>query len=309
MRCGVSSRPSVRALPEAIEAWLAELKSARRLAAHTLEAYARDARLLTALAGGRALDDVDARDIRRFVATLHSKGQSPRSLARILSSWRGLFDWLARKGAKKANPCTGVRAPRAEKRLPATLSPDDAVRLVTAPHGDTWQAVRDAALFEIAYSSGLRVSEITGLDLQSIDARTGEARVTGKGSKTRIVPVGNPALQALAAWLKRRAHVAKPGEAALFVGASGRRLGPREVQRRIKRYAAAAGLQLDVHPHMLRHSFASHVLQSSGDLRAVQEMLGHSSIASTQVYTHLDFQHLAKVYDAAHPRAKRVKKT
>ena len=297
----------MRASPEAIEAWLAELKSARRLAVHTLKAYARDAALLAALAEGRALDEVETRDIRRFIATLHSKGQSPRSLARILSSWRGLFDWLARKGAMKSNPCTGVRPPRAEKRLPATLSPDDAVRLVTAPHDDTWHGVRDAALFEIAYSCGLRVSEITGLDLDSIDERTGEARVTGKGSKTRIVPVGKPALDALAAWLRRRAGIARPGEKALFVGASGRRLGPREVQRRIKRYAAAAGLRIDVHPHMLRHSFASHVLQSSGDLRAVQEMLGHSSIASTQVYTHLDFQHLAKVYDAAHPRAKRRK--
>jgi integrase/recombinase XerC len=297
----------VRASPEAFEGWLAELRSARRLAAHTLKAYGRDARLLAALAEGRALDKLDARDIRRFAATLHSKGQSPRSLARILSSWRGFFDWLARRKGMKSNPCTGVRPPRAEKRLPATLSPDDAVRLVTAPRDDTWQGARDAALFEIAYSCGLRVSEITGLDLDSIDARTGEARVTGKGSKTRIVPVGNPALGALAAWLKRRGEIAKPGETALFVGAAGRRLGPREVQRRIKRHAAAAGLQLDVHPHMLRHSFASHVLQSSGDLRAVQEMLGHSSIASTQVYTHLDFQHLAKVYDAAHPRAKRRK--
>ncbi|HEX4763711.1 MAG TPA: tyrosine-type recombinase/integrase, partial [Usitatibacter sp.] len=165
--------------------------------------------------------------------------------------------------------------------------------------------LRDRALFELAYSCGLRVSELTGLDMGSVDAATAEARVTGKGSKTRIVPVGAPALAALAAWLPVRARMARPGENALFVGSAGRRLAPREVQRRIKRWAAAAGLPVDVHPHMLRHSFASHLLQSSGDLRAVQEMLGHASIASTQVYTHLDFQHLAKVYDAAHPRARR----
>src|SRR5204863_8181706 len=164
---------------------------------------------------------------------------------------------------------------------------------------------RDRALLELAYSCGLRVSELTGLDLDQVERESGEVRVTGKGSKTRIVPVGAPALAAIDAWLAARKSLAKPGEKALFVGVGGRRLAPREVQKRIKRWAAAAGLDVDVHPHMLRHSFASHVLQSSGDLRAVQEMLGHASIASTQVYTHLDFQALAKVYDAAHPRARR----
>jgi integrase/recombinase XerC len=199
-----------------------------------------------------------------------------------------------------------VRAPRAAKRLPETLSPDDAVRLVSLEDA-TPLGLRDRALFELAYSSGLRVSELTGLDVDAIDARSGEARVLGKGSKTRIVPVGRHALAAIAAWLAKRAEIARRGENALFVNAGGRRLAPREVQRRIKQWARAAGLTQDVHPHMLRHSFASHVLQSSGDLRAVQEMLGHASIASTQVYTHLDFQHLAKVYDAAHPRARRKK--
>jgi len=198
-----------------------------------------------------------------------------------------------------------VRAPRGAKRLPEALTPDEAVRLMTIPDPPR-NAARDRALFELAYSCGLRVSELTGLDLDAVDARAGEARVTGKGSKTRIVPVGAPALAALAAWLQARPGIARPNERALFVGRSGRRLTPREVQRAIKRWATAAGLPTDVHPHMLRHSFASHVLQSSGDLRAVQEMLGHASIASTQVYTHLDFQHLAKIYDAAHPRAKRV---
>jgi integrase/recombinase XerC len=240
------------------------------------------------------------------VATLHGRGQSPRSLARMLSSWRGWLAWLEARGEAKANPCAGVKAPRAARRLPETLSPDEAVRLVSredpSPAGR-----RDRAILELAYSSGLRVSELTGLDVGAIDLEAGEVRVTGKGAKTRIVPVGRAALEAIRAWLPERAALARPGELALFVGERGARLSPRMVQRRIKLWAAAAGLDADVHPHMLRHSFASHVLQSSGDLRAVQEMLGHSSIASTQVYTHLDFQHLAKVYDAAHPRARRKK--
>jgi len=296
----VSTPPSPR------ELYLESLRSRRRLAGHTLEAYERDTRLLGELAGARAWAELTAHDIRRFVATLHGRGLAPRSLARMLSGWRGFFDWLVREGLALANPCTGVRAPRGPKRLPESLSPDEAVRLVTAPDEGRWKT-RDRALFELAYSCGLRVSELTGLDVDAIDARAGEARVTGKGAKTRIVPVGRAALEALAAWCAERASVARPGESALFVGRAGARLNPREVQRRIKAYAAAAGLEVDVHPHMLRHSFASHVLQSSGDLRAVQEMLGHASIASTQVYTHLDFQHLAKVYDAAHPRAKRRK--
>jgi integrase/recombinase XerC len=198
-----------------------------------------------------------------------------------------------------------VRAPRAPRHLPQALSPEEAVRLVSLEDATTF-GLRDRALFELAYSCGLRVSELTGLDLGHVDAATGEVRVTGKGAKTRIVPVGTHALAAISAWLPQRASMARAGESALFVGRSGRRLAPREVQKRIKRWAAAAGIEADVHPHMLRHSFASHVLQSSGDLRAVQEMLGHASIASTQVYTHLDFQHLAKVYDAAHPRARRA---
>jgi len=286
------------------ERYLGFLRHERRLAAHTLAAYARDGAMLATLAAGRAPQELGATDIRRFVAMLHGRGLSPRSLARLLSCWRGYFDWLARRHEITANPCKGIRAPRAARTLPEALSPDDASRLV-AIADDSDAGMRDRALFELAYSCGLRVSELTGLDLGAIDAASGEARVTGKGSKTRIVPVGRPALEALARWLPVRARLAAPGEAALFLGRSGKRLSPREVQRRIKGWAMAAGLSLDVHPHMLRHSFASHLLQSSGDLRAVQEMLGHASIASTQVYTHLDFQHLAKVYDAAHPRAKR----
>ena len=292
--------------PSAVERYLAHLRNERRLATHTLAAYSRDAGLLLGLAGERTLESLATPDIRRFVATLHGRGQSPRSLARILSSWRGFYEWLGRERLSASNPCAGVKAPRAPRHLPEVLSPDDAVRLVSF-EDDSEAGLRDRALFELAYSCGLRVSELTGLDLGSIDAATGEVRVLGKGSKTRIVPVGRPALTAIAAWTPVRATWARPGEAALFVGRAGRRLGPREVQRRIKLWATAAGLEVDVHPHMLRHSFASHVLQSSGDLRAVQEMLGHASIASTQVYTHLDFQHLAKVYDAAHPRARKKK--
>ncbi len=280
------------------------LANERRLAAHTLGAYSRDGMLLGTLSEGRDPGELGSADIRRFVAALHAKGLAPRSLARLLSTWRGFFDWLVRGREIATNPCKGIRAPRAARTLPEALSPDEATRLVAVDDAsDT--GIRDRALFELAYSCGLRVSELTGLDIGAVDARSGEARVTGKGSKTRIVPVGAPALEALARWLPVRERLAAAGEKALFIGRSGRRLSPREVQRRIKLRAAAAGLAVDVHPHMLRHSFASHVLQSSGDLRAVQEMLGHASISSTQVYTHLDFQHLARIYDATHPRAKR----
>jgi integrase/recombinase XerC len=292
--------------PSALERYLSHLRHERRLASHTLSAYSRDGAQLLALSAKRPLDSLGAQDIRRFIATLHGQGQSPRSLARTLSCWRGFFDWLGRHREVAANPCAGVRPPRAARHLPKTLSPDEAVGLV-AFEDDSDLGIRDRALFELAYSCGLRVSELTGLDVAAVDLKSGEVRVTGKGSKTRIVPVGAPAVQAIRRWIAVRAGLARAGETALFIGRAGRRMAPREVQRRIKRRALAAGLAVDVHPHMLRHSFASHVLQSSGDLRAVQEMLGHASIASTQVYTHLDFQHLAKVYDAAHPRAKRKK--
>jgi integrase/recombinase XerC len=290
--------------PSPAERYLDHLRYERRLSPHTLAAYRRDLALLERLSEGRPAAEMAAQDIRRFAAMLHGRGLSPRSIARVLSAWRGLFDWLVRHHEAPANPCRGIRAPKAARTLPRALSPDDASHLVAIDDASE-TGLRDRALFELAYSCGLRVSELTGLDMGNLDLASGEARVTGKGSKTRIVPVGRPALEALSRWLPLRATLAPPGEAALFVGRGGRRLSPREVQRRIKRWAAAAGIAEDVHPHMLRHSFASHVLQSSGDLRAVQEMLGHASIASTQVYTHLDFQHLAKVYDAAHPRARR----
>ena len=307
-----------------VEQYLAHLTHERRLAPLTLKHYRRDLELLGTLFAGdisrspnavepRSLASLTQTDIRRYVASLHSRGLSPKSLARVLSGWRGYFEFMRALSHQRApvNPAAGVRAPKAARRLPETLSPDEAVRLVSF-EDDTPEGVRDRAVFELLYSCGLRVSELTGLNLDAIDFSSGEARVTGKGSKTRIVPVGRHALDALEHWLKARAMIAGPGKNedknndknALFLGKQGKRLSVRVVQIRIKHWAAVQGIGTEMHPHMLRHSFASHVLQSSGDLRAVQEMLGHASIASTQVYTHLDFQHLAKIYDAAHPRAR-----
>lgn len=289
------------------EDYLSHLAFERRLAGLTLKHYRRDLDMLGQLVGERPLRVLQQQDIRRFLAQLHGKGLSPRSIARLLSAWRGFFEHAQRGGHLVQNPAEGVRAPKAEKRLPEVLSPDEASRLV-AIEDESDAGKRDHALFELAYSCGLRVSELVGLDIGSIDAANGEVRVTGKGSKTRIVPVGKAALGALKEWLVVRVTLKGADLPALFLGPRGQRLTARAVQTRIKQWAIKQGITADVHPHMLRHSFASHVLQSSGDLRAVQEMLGHASIASTQVYTHLDFQHLAKVYDAAHPRAKRKRK-
>jgi integrase/recombinase XerC len=272
---------------------------------HTRAAYLRDAQVLATLAGATDLRNLGSRELRRFLATLHGRGLSGRSLARMLSSWRALYRALQDHDSKVSeNPCAGLKAPKAVKKLPAALSPDEAVRLVQIP-GDEPLAVRDRALFELAYSSGLRLAELAGLDVDRVDLATREVRVWGKGAKERIVPVGAPAIAAIRAWLAVRAGVADVDPQALFVGRSGKRITPRAIERRLAEWALRQGLARHVHPHMLRHSFASHVLQSSGDLRAVQEMLGHASIASTQVYTHLDFQYLAKAYDAAHPRAKK----
>ena len=270
----------------------------------TREAYLRDVGVLKALAGQASITTLPAATLRRFLAALHARGLSGRSLARILSGWRAFYRFvLERDPALKENPCAGMRAPKSTRRLPAVLSPDEAVRLV-AIDGDDTLSIRDRALFELAYSSGLRLSELAGLDLGAVDLSTGEVRVWGKGSKERIVPVGGPAREAIRTWLTVRAGLPVGDAHAMFVGRSGRRIGPRAIESRLAAWARKRGLGRHVHPHMLRHSFASHVLQSSGDLRAVQEMLGHASIASTQVYTHLDFQYLAKVYDEAHPRAK-----
>ncbi|NDP42552.1 MAG: tyrosine-type recombinase/integrase [Aromatoleum sp.] len=272
---------------------------------HTRGAYLRDTWALARLAGAAPLGTLTAPQLRRFLATLHGRGLAGRSLARMLSSWRSFYGFLLERDATvKENPCAGLKAPRSPKKLPSALSPDEAVRLVQIEARDPL-AVRDRAWLELAYSSGLRLSELAGLDVDRLDLDNGEVRVWGKGAKERIVPVGTAAREALSAWLAVRATLKGANTKALFVGRSGARITPRAIERRLAEWAVKQGLPRHVHPHMLRHSFASHVLQSSGDLRAVQEMLGHASIASTQVYTHLDFQALAKVYDAAHPRAKK----
>jgi integrase/recombinase XerC len=273
--------------------------------AHTRNAYLRDVATLKALAGEAPLAGLSPADLRRFLATLHGRGISGRSLARMLSGWRAFFRFaMDRDRSFKDDPCGGLKAPKAQRRLPSVLSPDEAVQLV-AIEGDDALALRDRALLELAYSSGLRVAELSGMNLSMLDLVSGEVRVWGKGSKERIVPVGTPARAALEAWIARRISLPVRDAEALFLSRTGRRLGPRAIQQRLAAWAVKRGLRRHVHPHMLRHSFASHLLQSSGDLRAVQELLGHASIASTQVYAHLDFQHLAKVYDAAHPRAKK----
>jgi len=291
----------------AVDTWLAELSDQRRLSPHTVSNYRRDLQKLQAATGETPLASLQVHHIRRFVAQLHGQGLGGRSLARTLSAWRGFFGWLGERGLVKANPCDGIRPPKSPRLLPKALSVDETARLL-APFedDDPVQGARDLAMFELFYSSGLRLAELVSLDCDVLDSvvQEGEIRVLGKRSKLRLVPVGSKAREALAAWAALREQLAKPEEKALFVGQRGARISPRLVESRLARRAVLLGLPAHVHPHMLRHSFASHVLQSSGDLRAVQEMLGHASIASTQVYTHLDFQHLAKVYDAAHPRAK-----
>ncbi|MBZ2206013.1 tyrosine recombinase XerC [Massilia soli] len=306
----------------AVEQYLLELATQRQLSPHTILAYRRDLTGLAALTGASGWDTVVHADIRRLASKLHAQDLNPRSIARQLSCWRGFFGWLARSAKLAANPVDGVRAPRRARTLPKALSVDDAVHLVSSPshaHANPEPAdLCNRAMFELMYSSGLRVSELAGLDaayrkagsaagsaasLGWIDLDAQEVVVTGKGGKMRKVPAGAHAIAALQAWLAVRPPPAD-GSAALFVSARGARITPRVIQSRLKQHALRVGTSVNVHPHVLRHSFASHVLQSSGDLRAVQEMLGHASITSTQVYTALDFQHLAAAYDKAHPRAK-----
>ena len=290
-----------------MRAYLEGLEHQRRLARGTLANYARDLSVLLRLAGEARLEALEAAHLRRFVAQLHAMGLSPRALAATLSAWRGLFRWLVRHRGLRANPCQGLRAPRAGKPLPKVLSVEATQRLLAGGDGETPVEARDRAMFELLYSSGLRMAELIGLNLGDgrLDLAARDVTVTGKGGKTRTVPVGSHAKRALEHWIALRAQLASPGERALFVGARGRRIAQGTVNARLKTWARRQGLDAAVHPHMLRHSFASHVLQSSQDLRAVQEMLGHASIATTQVYTHLDYQALAKVYDAAHPRARK----
>ena len=316
-----------------IASYLQHLQTQRKLSEHTLDSYQRDLEQLGALCAEKkilSLSKITAFDTRRFAAQLHSRGLSPSSIARKLSAWRGFFSWMAIHHQLTVNPADGVKAPKRARALPKALGVDDAVRLVSGSYAkadgseasdvEITQQLCNHAMFELLYSSGLRVSELIGLDVQYTDTRYHsslgwldldgcEVTVTGKGNKRRTVPVGGAALLSIREWLARRTSVTSEKTEcdphALFITARGQRISARAVQTRIKAHAQALGIPADVHPHMLRHSFASHVLQSSGDLRAVQEMLGHSSIASTQVYTSLDFQRLAQVYDAAHPRAKK----
>src|SRR6185369_13551704 len=300
---------------ELVERYLEHVRVEKRLAARTVELYALDLQKLSdnAAAAGVELTRVQNAHVRRWVAQMHGAGRSGRGIALILSGWRGFYVWLGRQGLVDSNPVQDVRAPKAPKPLPKALSVDDAVQLASyeSADGDPWLEARDAAMVELLYGCGLRVGEMVGLDAAAstqargwIDLQAGEAHVLGKGSKRRTVPVGSKALEALARWLAVRERRGAQ-QAALFTGRHGTRLTAQAIWQRLKRRSLLAGLATPVHPHMLRHSFASHLLQSSGDLRAVQELLGHANITTTQVYTRLDFQHLAKAYDAAHPRAHR----
>jgi integrase/recombinase XerC len=286
--------------------YLDALRHQRRLSPATLRNYGGALSVLLSLSNDTELEKLEAAQIRRYVALMHARGLSPRTLALMLSAWRGCFYWLVRHRGFRANPVVGIRAPKAGRPLPKALSVEAAQRLLDEVP-ETPQLVRDAAMFELLYSSGLRRAELVALDLDDgrLDLRQGEVTVTGKGARTRTVPVGAKACEALRRWIDARRQLAAPGERALFVGGRGRRIGASVVGARLRAWAQRRGLKERVHPHMLRHSFATHMLQSSQDLRAVQELLGHASISTTQVYTHLDFQALAKVYDAAHPRAKK----
>jgi integrase/recombinase XerC len=307
-----------------VQRYLNHVRFEKRLAQRTVALYTLDLEKLASHAAQAGVDlvAVQPSHIRRWVAHMHSGGRSGRGIALILSGWRGFYIWLGREGLVACNPVLDVRAPKAAKPLPKALSVDDAVQLASfdQPGADPWLEARDAALVELLYGGGLRVGEVTGLDALAsdnargwVDLQSGEAHVLGKGSKRRIVPVGAKAVLALQAWLSLRNQVlsgvtgeaVKGGSAraALFIGRNGTRLTAQSIWQRVRQRSLQAGLAAPVHPHMLRHSFASHVLQSSSDLRGVQELLGHANISTTQIYTRLDFQHLAKAYDAAHPRA------
>ena len=302
-----------------IERYLEHVRVEKRLAARTVELYALDLRKLSdhAAQAGLALTQVQHGHIRRWVAQMHGAGRSGRGIALILSGWRGFYVWLGRQGGVTGNPVQGVRAPKVPKPLPKALSVDESMQMAGFENAqaDPWLEARDKAVVELLYGCGLRIGELTGLDVVAsamargwIDTEAAEAHVLGKGSKRRTVPVGRKAMQALRGWLALRDPSGRHAQPALFIGQHGTRLTAQALWQRVKRRSLLAGLATPVHPHMLRHSFASHLLQSSGDLRAVQELLGHANITTTQVYTRLDFQHLAKAYDAAHPRAHRAKR-
>lgn len=291
-----------------IERFIAHLGRVRRLSPHTATNYRRDLVALAGWCAERGLADwplLTHHDMRAFAATCHRRGLGAKSIARRLAASRSFFNYLIREGVLNNNPGNDVSPPKGARKLPNTMDADLVSRLLQIP-GDDPVTCRDRAMLELFYSSGLRLAELCSLDvIAALDVRQGEIRVTGKGAKTRIVPVGRYAREAIDRWLKVRTQMAKDGETALFVGNRGARISPRSVQLRLEYWSKKQGIGTQVHPHMLRHSFASHLLESSGDLRAVQELLGHADISTTQVYTHLDFQHLAQVYDKAHPRAKK----
>lgn len=298
--------------PEAIE-WLSRFKrhmsTERRLSAHTDSNYTRDLSAFIVFCEKQHIDTwdkVDSQHIRIFAAHSHAGGLAPSSIKRRLSAVRSFYNFLmaAKEPPARNNPANGISAPKAPKRLPTTLDADQMAKLLELPPGDAL-ATRDWALMELLYSSGLRLAELVGLDLGSVDLKQREVLVLGKGRKERIVPVGSKAIEAINAWLAVRSSVAKPQETALFVSHKGHRISPRGVQDRVAHRARLQGLPMHVHPHLFRHSFASHLLESSGELRGVQELLGHADISTTQIYTHLDFQHLARIYDATHPRARK----
>ena len=292
-----------------LQRFLDYLAQERGLSPRTVVAYRRDLGQLSkflAETGIERVTEINEHHIRALVARRHRQGQSGKSLQRLLSSIRGFFRWLLREGLVEQNPALPVRAPKSPRHLPGTLDVDTIGQLLEIPV-DTPLAVRDKAMMELFYSSGLRLSELATLTWNQLDLPSGMVTVTGKGNRSRMVPVGRKALEALLEWRKSRAAFAALEEPAVFVSRNGNQISPRTIQARIKYWAARQGLPRSVHPHLLRHSFASHILESSGDLRAVQELLGHADISTTQIYTHLDFQHLSKVYDKAHPRAKKKK--
>jgi integrase/recombinase XerC len=285
-------------------AYISHLSNERRLSPLTCRSYSHDITALLKLASKTPFNQLQIHHIRRFVAQLHSKGLSGRSLARMLSAWRGFYNYLARDHGYTHNPCAGLHAPKSPKTLPNVLSPDETAKLLEFS-ADDLITLRDKAMFELFYSSGLRLAELVKLKPEDLNFPDSTVFILGKGNKTRVVPIGNQAMQALREWMKLRKTLIKPGEKALFLSRNGKGISSRAVSQRLKIRALQQDINSNVHPHVLRHSFASHLLQSSADLRAVQEMLGHASISTTQIYTHLDFQHLAKVYDVTHPRAKK----
>lgn len=292
-----------------IPGFLQHLASERRTSAHTVANYQRDLTRWIAFCGTQQVSSwtaIDGQHVRLFAASEYRRGQSARTIQRRLSALRTFFHYLVREGVRPSNPALGVQAPKAPRRLPRTVDADQMGKLLDAQVDETLD-LRDKAIVELLYSSGLRLAELIGLDRVDLDLTDRTARVLGKGRKERIVPVGRKALQALRAWLRVRGEFAPSDQPAVFVSRNGERLSARSVQARVTRWAKLQGTGIHLHPHLFRHSFASHLLESSHDLRGVQELLGHANLGTTQIYTHLDFQHLAKIYDAAHPRAKRRK--